>query len=266
MNGSAQAPTERLARLVRAGTPWTALEHHGEVTSTNDLAAARAREGAAPGLVVVADHQTAGRGRSGRRWEDRPGGSLLVSCLVAPPGGPLPLVPVVAGLAVSDAARRAGGTATVKWPNDVLVGGRKCAGVLVEHHGAAAGQPARLVVGVGLNVDWRGTEVPPGWTSLAGETGRDQDRFAILADLLDALADRLGQVEADPGGLLRAYRRRCATLGWHVEVGTPGGTVRGRATDIDRQGALLVDTGQGTVAVSTGEVLRTRPANGDGPA
>lgn len=260
MECPAQAPTPRLARLVGAGAPWTAIEHHAAVTSTNDVAADRAREGARSGLVVVADRQTAGRGRSGRRWEDRPGGSLLVSCLLQPPAGPLALVPVAAGLAVGDAVRRAGVAAMVKWPNDVLVEGRKCAGILVEHHGAAAGEPARLVVGVGLNVDWRGMAMPRGWTSLAGETGRDQNRFAVLADLLEALADRLGQVEADREGVLRAYRRRCVTLGRQVEVGTPGRTVRGRATSIDAQGALLVDTGRATVAVSTGEVLRARPA------
>ena len=156
------APDPRLARLVAASRRWRKIEHLEVTDSTNSVAAAGARSGSPAGLVVVADHQTAGRGRFGRRWEDRPGGSLLMSCLVDMPPRPT-LVPLAAGLSVADVVTRAGPDPELKWPNDVLIAGRKCAGVLVE-----VCSPL-LVVGIGVNIDWRGEVPPESWTSLAEE-------------------------------------------------------------------------------------------------
>jgi BirA family biotin operon repressor/biotin-[acetyl-CoA-carboxylase] ligase len=252
----------RLEAQLAGPSYWTRIEHLDETTSTNDVVGARARDGAGGGLVVVADRQTAGRGRLGRRWEDRPDGSLLVSFLVGVPPRGQTLVPLATGLAVADALRRHGVRGELKWPNDVLVTAgeppqaRKCAGILVERHDDEA-VGAFLVIGVGVDLDWRGTDRGGGgaeWTSLAEVSGRDVDRWDVLADLLRALAAWLDDVPRDPTRLLAAYRVRCRTLGQRVRVATPGGEVEGTASGLDPTGALLVDTADGRVTVTSGDV------------
>jgi BirA family biotin operon repressor/biotin-[acetyl-CoA-carboxylase] ligase len=197
-----------------------------EIDSTNRLAADLARNGAPDGLVVGADHQTAGRGRRGRTWESRPGASLLVSVVLRPVP---PLVTLVAGLAAADACEAAAGVPVrLKWPNDVLsasaVTGRgrpggKLGGILSELVGDAA------VVGLGLNLGW----APPGAACL----GPDVDRSALLDAWLAGLDG--------PGDVLARYRVRCDTLGRRVRVELPGETVEGVADDVDEEGRLVVD-------------------------
>ena len=157
----------RLDAMLQGPSVWHTLEHLPEATSTNDVAAARLAEGVPPGLVVVADHQTAGRGRVGRTWLDWPGRSgedqqdrsLLVSVTASTPSTAT-LAPLAAGLAASDAITRWRVDARLKWPNDVLVGGRKCGGILLEQHPVGirgvGTQSTALVIGIGINVDWRG--------------------------------------------------------------------------------------------------------------
>lgn len=253
-------PTVRLRRLLASSPRWSAVEQHEQVTSTSEVAAERAAGGAAPGLVVLADRQTAGRGRAGRRWEDRPGGSLLVSVLLTSPAA-AGLVPLAAGLATRGALCAHGADAELKWPNDVLMAGRKCAGILVERHAADEGVRAMLVVGIGVNVDWRDSPLPHDarWTSLAEETGRDHDRLDLLASLLAELDAWLDHLDADPAALVAVYRRYCSTIGRDIEVRTPAGVVVGTAADVDGRGALLLETARGTVAVTAGDVVHTRP-------
>lgn len=256
-----EAPTERLQRLLDGSSCWTALERHAEVSSTSDVVLERAAAGAPPGLVVVAEQQTAGRGRAGRRWEDRPGGSLLLSCLLAPPASAPGLVPLAAGLATRGALCAQGADAGLRWPNDVLLDGRKCAGILVERHAAAGGDV--VVVGIGLNVDWRGADRSgdaASWTSVAEHTGHDHDRLDLLADLLAELDAWLAHLQADPQALVAVYRTYCATLGREVEVTTPAGVVTGTAARIDGRGALVVDTPGGEVTVTAGDVVHARQA------
>lgn len=250
---------------------WSRVEVLEETTSTNDIVAEHARAGAAAGLVVVAGRQTAGRGRLGRVWEDRPGGSLLVSFLVGVPPRGQTLVPLATGLAVSDALRRAGVPADLKWPNDALVpdpatgAGRKIAGVLVERHDDPGVGPY-LVIGVGIDVDWRGTDrsgEAAAWTSMAEELDRDVDRWDVLADLMRALSAWLLDVPRDPTMLLASYEARCATIGRDVEVATPRGAVVGTATGLDAAGGLVVTTPQGPVAVTSGDVAYVRSAEGE---
>lgn len=230
---------------------WTAREHLAETPSTNAVALARAREGAPSGLVVTTDHQTAGRGRLGRRWLDLPAGaSLPVSVLVDAPRRPT-LVPLAAGLAVVDAVGRGAG---LKWPNDVLVGGRKVCGILVE-----SAPDGRLVVGTGVNVDWRGVVRDGDWTSLAEVDGADVDRGDLLDRLLDGLDARL---DLDPDRLLDDYRRVCVTLGREVRVELPSGVLVGVAEDVDGSGALRLRTGEGAVTVRAGDVEHLRPLAG----
>jgi BirA family transcriptional regulator, biotin operon repressor / biotin---[acetyl-CoA-carboxylase] ligase len=248
----------RMSALLSGPLGWHTVEHLHEVGSTNDVVLDRARAGVPDGLVVVADHQTAGRGRGGHRWEDVPAddASLLVSVLTAPPAAHTQLVSLAGGLAVADAVRRAGVRPELKWPNDVLIDGRKCAGVLAERH--RVGERDVLIVGLGLDLDWRGTDrtgEAAGWTSIAERTGEDVDRGEVLADLLRSLATWVRSVPNDPLRLLTTYRDACVTIGREVEVDLPDGTsLRGRGVDLDREGRLVVDTGERQLAVNAGDV------------
>ena len=189
----------------------------GQVDSTNRLAAELVRGGAGDGLVVGADHQTAGRGRRGRTWASRSGSSLLVSVVLRP----LPeLVTLAAGVAAAEACEAVAGVPVhLKWPNDVMGAGGKLGGILCELVGDAA------VVGLGLNLAW----APPGAACL----GPDVDRQVLL----DAWLSRLDV----PADILVRYRARCDTLGRRVRVELPGETLEGVADDVDDEGHLLVD-------------------------
>ena len=242
----------------RLATPvdWS-VEVVDETPSTNALVADRARAGASEGLVVVAEHQTAGRGRLDRTWETPARSALTVSVLLVPhaPASDWPWLPLLTGYAASVALRRLGADAALKWPNDLLLDDRKVGGILTERIDAPRG-PA-VIVGVGLNVDQTRAELPhEAATSLALE-GVDVDR----TDLLGALLERL-RVEYDAFGrgelaaLREAYTNACATVGREVRVELPTGeTLTGRASGIDEGGRLLVSTTDGLVPVSAGDVV-----------
>lgn len=266
----------RLAALLGGPLGWHSLVHEPEVTSTSDVGLAMVRAGTPPGFVVVADHQTAGRGRQGRSWQDagHPGQarSLIASAVVGLPSDHASLVPLAVGLAVADALRRAGVSPALKWPNDVLLSTAtgtpaKVAGILVERHTVPAGGRLGsevLVLGIGVDLDWR--DVPRGddaaaWTSLAEVAGRDVDRGDVLADLLRGLSVWLRSVPREPVRLLMAYRDACATMGAEVRITFPDGEVLGgQAVDLDREGRLVVAApGVGQVAVTAGDVEHVRP-------
>ena len=201
-----------------------------ELDSTNRLAADLARAGAPDGLVVGADHQTAGRGRRGRTWDSRPGASLLVSVVLRPAPA---LVTLAAGVAAAEACEAVAGVGVgLKWPNDLLLDEVKLGGILSELVGDAA------VVGLGVNLAW----APAG----AARLGPGVDRAALLHAYLAALDA--------PGDVLARYRDLCTTLGRRVRVELPGGAVEGLATDVDGEGRLLVD-GR---AVAAGDVVHLR--------
>lgn len=206
-----------------------------ETGSTNDDARALAREGAPHLTAVVANAQASGRGRRGRAWMAEPGEALLASWVVRPPF-PVErwtLVPLLVGVAAAEAVRaRARVDATLKWPNDVLVGERKLAGILVE-----AEPPSFCVAGLGLNVSQ--TAFPPDLpaTSLALESAVRLDR----ADLLAAVLRRFDEALREPEGALERYRALCSTLGAAVRVERGGGDpVEGVAERIEPDGALVV--------------------------
>ena len=193
------------------------IRWYAEVDSTNRVLADLARAGAPDGVVVAADHQTAGRGRRGRTWEAPAGASLLVSVLLWPEPA---LVTLAAGLAAARACEAvAGVTVGLKWPNDLLVGEAKVGGILTEAVAGAA------VVGLGVNLVW----APAGAACL----GPDVDRDALLDAYLTALDA--------PGDVLGRYRRRCTTLGRRVRVQLPTETLDGVATDVEDDGRLVVD-------------------------
>lgn len=243
------------------------VRRYGSVGSTNTLLLGEARRGAPAGVVVVADHQTGGRGRLGRRWEAPPGTCLLVSVLLRPvlEAGELHRCTAAVALATADACERVAGVAPVlKWPNDLLVGERKLAGVLGESDPHAPGGPpgsTAVVVGVGCNVDWPGPE-GAGGTSLAAAAGRPVDREALLDALLGALAPREVALGTEGGrrALAADLRRRCATLGTSVRVDLAGEQVAGTAVDLTDAGHLVVEAGGTRRVLAAGDVVHLRPS------
>jgi BirA family biotin operon repressor/biotin-[acetyl-CoA-carboxylase] ligase len=235
------------------------VRRHADLDSTNRLAADLARAGAPEGVVVVADHQTAGRGRLGRTWEAPPGSSLLMTVLLRPALDParLHLVTMAVALAAADACAEVAGFAPeLKWPNDLVVQDRKLAGILAEA-GFEGNAPQWVVVGIGLNVNWP-EELPAELSGIAVAAnhvaGRDVDSERLLAQLLEGLATRYSSLDS----IAEDYRRRCATIGRDVQVELPGETVRGRAVDVDAAGHLVVDTGRGMRVVAVGDVVHLR--------
>jgi BirA family biotin operon repressor/biotin-[acetyl-CoA-carboxylase] ligase len=256
--GDLDRPPLRAAPLQRALAPdgWR-LEVLPTAGSTNVLVAERARAGEAAGLVVVAEHQTAGRGRLDRTWTTPPRAALTFSVLLRPdvPQAQWPWLPLMTGLAVATALReRAEVDAVVKWPNDVLVEGKKVCGVLAEVAG-----PDAVVVGIGLNVTTRADELPhDGATSLRLAEAATTDRDTLLRAVLRAL----GRALADPGAARARYRELCSTVGVAVRVELPGrAPVEGVATTVDDAGRLVVDG----VAYGAGDVVHVRPAGGISP-
>lgn len=262
-------PLDRAAlvgALTRAGSLWREIEVCDESPSTNAAVAARARAGEEAGLVLVAEHQTSGRGRMDRVWVTPPRAALTVSFLLAPEGVPAnrwPWLPLLAGIAVSESVRRVAGVpCDLKWPNDVLVEHRKLAGILVERVEGRRGPVA--VVGIGLNVSSSRAELPvPGATSLALEGATMLDRSVILRQILrsfEALCRQWQAEHGDPGrGLLESYVRRCSTLGRTVRVDLPtGGQVNGEATGIDADGHLQLRTDSGSRVLGAGDVVHVR--------
>jgi len=219
--------------------------HLRETTSTNDRARALAAAGAPHGTLVTAAAQTAGRGRQGRTWSAPPGRALLMSLVLRDPRRLLPLAGAVA------VAEAAGPAARIKWPNDVLVDGRKVAGILAE------GRPQEgwAVLGVGLNVAVRAGDLPPELRATAGTLGLEpSDVEPVLGRLLGAL-ERMLALGDEP--LVDAWRERDALLG--REIAWAAG--RGRAAGIDAGGRLVVDVeGGGRTALEAGEVHLHPPA------
>lgn len=239
---------------------WTALEVRASTTSTNADVATAARDGAAEGLVVIAEEQRGGRGRLGRSWEAPARSSVLMSLLLRPelPVTSLPLIPLLTGVAVVESTRGVGEVnSALKWPNDVLVSGRKLGGILVERLDDA------VVVGIGVNVTVRAEERPVDTaTSLAIEGG-STDREPLVKELLRSFSRRY-RTFRDAGGVadavMPAYRSVCETIGVQVRVELPGGrTVTGRAIDVDDSGQLVVEDSDGATARwSAGDVTHVR--------
>jgi BirA family biotin operon repressor/biotin-[acetyl-CoA-carboxylase] ligase len=243
------------------GPAWS-VTHVAETGSTNDDLAVAARRGAPDRTVLVTDHQTAGRGRLGRRWEAPPGANLLVSVLVRPAAATanrLHGVTQAMALAARQAcAEVAGFTPVLKWPNDLLVDDRKLAGILAEAV-ADGGRVSAVVVGMGLNVGW--PEAPTtDAVSAAAVAGRPVDRDALLDAVLRHLAERLAQWEHDPDVLRDDYRAALGTIGRQVRVETPSAVLEGVAVDVRPSGELVVDAGGTRHEIGVGDVIHLRSA------
>jgi BirA family biotin operon repressor/biotin-[acetyl-CoA-carboxylase] ligase len=270
---TARAPLDQAAlraAIIRPGGLWRDITVVTSTGSTNTDLAARAAESAPEGTVLVAEEQRQGRGRMGRRWVSPPRSALMVSVLLRP-AAVAPArrgwVPLLAGVAAAIAVRRVTGVpATLKWPNDVLVGDRKLAGILAEQSGDA------IVAGIGLNVSTTREELPEATagalpaTSLRLEHATVLDRAALLTGLLGEFEHwyrawcRTGPPgDPEASGLRRAYLDLSATVGREVRVERPAGQVTaGRAVGLGPDGQLIVEGAGGREAVSAGDVRHLR--------
>jgi BirA family biotin operon repressor/biotin-[acetyl-CoA-carboxylase] ligase len=235
------------------------LIHLGTTTSTMDEVARFADEGAPEGLVVVADEQTAGRGRVGRTWISRPGSGLYCSILLRPTVLPsrLAVLPLTVGVAVAEAVESTAQVACqLKWPNDVWIGGRKVAGILTT--AKSSGEVVdSVVLGIGVNVSAEAKDLPPGATSVLAASGRSIAPMELLPVLIDRLNTRLPPIlHSSIPPDLDGWRRRAALMGVSVAILDGGKTFHGVMRGVDDAGALLLESDGTLRRVVAGELTR----------
>jgi BirA family biotin operon repressor/biotin-[acetyl-CoA-carboxylase] ligase len=266
------------ARARLAGGRFGDVRWVAETGSTNADARALARDGAPEGIVLVADHQTAGRGRRDRRWEAPPGAGLLLSILLRPPTRVLSCATMAVGVAAAEAVEAVAGVRPgLKWPNDLVWPGdgsapdRKLAGILAEADwppgSDVASGPRRpnpderavVVVGIGINVEWP-DELVEGGIALNQITSAPVDREDLLVALLQRLDHHDRAVRSEgAAALLAIWRERSATLGRRVRVDLGAEEVVGTASDVTDEGHLIVDTDEGDRrVVAVGDVVHVR--------
>lgn len=226
-----------------------------DVPSTNDVALALAERGAEEGRLVIANAQSAGRGRQGRAWASPAGAGLYFSAVLKPHARAVPLLTIAAGVAVAEGIQTATGLSPrLKWPNDVYVSERKVAGVLAE----AGSDVHYVILGIGINVLPAAypPEIASRATSLEGELGRAVDRGLLLTECLSALAARYTDLQhGRADAVMDAWRGRAAsTFGRTVRWEASGVAREGVAENIDATGALVVRTDSGPVRLISGEV------------
>ncbi len=230
-------------------------------TSTQDIARREAEGGAVHGTAVIAEEQTAGRGRLGRSWVSPAGKNIYVTLLLRPELARLRVLGMTAPLAVAHAVESVTGlAATLKWPNDVLLSGRKLAGVLIDSElSGNAVKYALLGIGVNVNFDIpEGSEIASIATSLKREVGREVSREDVLAALLNEFEQLYLQTPAD--AIRDAWRQRLETLGREVTVTFRGAVHEGVAEDIGADGSLLLRRADGSrLVIEAGEVTLRVP-------
>lgn len=250
-SGAALDPGE-VSRLLATRYVGRSLHYLPETGSTNDDAARLAEQGAPEGTVVVADWQSAGRGRHGRRWIAPPRTALLFSIVLRPRLAPAQIFRVTAAgaLAVLDAVRATGARVQLKWPNDVVCEGRKLAGLLAQA-GWRDSLLSWLVLGIGLNVNVPAqvlAEVGQPATALLVELGTPIRREPLLASVLNRFEQWYeSAIGAAWPQVLARWRADCALLGRPVQVRTLQGIVAGVALDVDEEGALLLQDEDGRI-------------------
>ncbi|MET0897806.1 MAG: biotin--[acetyl-CoA-carboxylase] ligase [Mycobacterium sp.] len=268
MNAPERRPLDVSTLRSGLSTPWRQLDVVEETGSTNaDLLARVAAGDNIAGSVLLAEFQNAGRGRHGRSWSAAPRSQIAMSVGVGTTGVPADAwgwLPLLTGIAVVDAlSATCDVSAGLKWPNDVLVGTGKLAGILAE----VAAPTSEIVVGLGLNVSLSEQEAPdPRATSLTMLGAAEIDRTVLVAGILDALGHRIEQWRAAGGAdnaLIQDYRNYSLTIGSEVRASLPGDrAVVGTASAIDTFGRLIIDDGDTTVMVAAGDITHLRPADG----
>lgn len=251
---------DELRSGLATGTIGRDITYVPVAVSTNTTAMELAQRNAAEGTAVVAETQTGGKGRLGRSWIS-PRGNLYLSVILRPevPTHKAPLLTLMGAAATANAIRAAAKiTAGIKWPNDILINGRKVGGLLTEMS-AEQDRIRHIVLGIGVNVNMELTALPDEVrmlsTSIAAETGAPLDRTSLLRQILQELDRCYLAFLADERSVLVAWRALNVTLGMRVVVSGLGGTVEGLAHEIDREGRLLVRLDDGSVqAVAAGDV------------
>jgi BirA family biotin operon repressor/biotin-[acetyl-CoA-carboxylase] ligase len=267
-------------------TRFTDVRRVASTGSTNSDVMELARQGEGEGLVLVADHQTAGRGRAGRTWTAPPGASLLCTILLRPPAAVAPLVTFALAVAAAEAVEEVAGVRPgLKWPNDLVVEQvaedgsirtRKLAGILAEaewpagshvasgYREPASHERATVAAGIGLNVAWPDDlpdELADVAVALNHLSGADVTRDDVLEALLDHLDGRYGSlVGGDVASVLDAWRARSSTLGRNVRIDLGADDLVGTAIDVTGAGHLVVEPlegGRRTIAVGDVVHLRT---------
>ena len=234
--------------------PTINLVHLARVTSTMDVLDELIADGAPDWTVVLADKQTGGLGRAGRSWDARPGSSLLCSILVRPPfaADRMGMLAIGVGVAIATCVERLGARVELKWPNDVLLGGRKLAGILIRTRSGATGVVAN--VGIGLNLIGTPREHTVR-AALDEATETTPNAAALAVELASSLAQLL--TLADISGIRDAWRERAALVGETVVVGDGERTVTGKLVGIDDHGALLIEGDDGDRhAIVAGDLVR----------
>lgn len=247
--------------------PGRRIFFYDEIESTQAPAKAAAREGAAHGSAWAADLQTAGRGRRGRSWHSIRGRDLTFSVVLRPRMDPshAPLVSLSCALAVHGAISDLVSGASVKWPNDVLIGERKVCGIICECS-ASRGALEWIVAGIGINVGRREDELPPQEdgrppaTSLFIELGRDVSRAEVLASVLSRIDSELSLIESPSGRaeMIARYEAVCSTIGRTVAVISQDGRTEARAVGISPSGALVADDGIAQREFDSADVIHIR--------
>jgi BirA family biotin operon repressor/biotin-[acetyl-CoA-carboxylase] ligase len=243
----------------RLGTRYVgrSLLYLTRADSTQDVARAEAERGAPEGTAVLAEEQTSGRGRLGRSWVSPAGKNLYLTLIMRPPVGRLRTLSILAPLAIAEALEASAGLACrIKWPNDVLVGGRKIAGVIIETD--FAGEAAKYaLVGMGVNVNFdvqAAPEIADIATSVRRELSLDGSREEVLAAVLNAFEARYLEAQ-ESDAAFRAWRSRLETLGRRVRAALPDRAEVGVAEDVDAEGNLLIRRDDGSLAtVEAGDV------------
>ena len=233
--------------------------------STNTELAQRASEGAAEGLAIVADEQTAGRGRLQRAWSSPKGPGLYLSILLRPaiPQNYWPLITFIAALAVGDALREAAGVRTdIKWPNDLLSGERKICGILAEAIDTPAGRAVILGIGINLTENAYPPEIANVATSVSEAAGMEADREQILAALSDTLSRWYARLE-EPGQIIDAWSNRSSyAIGKLVQVSNGDDVWQGTTCGVEPDGALRLRTSSGEIKlVRAGDVYSVRSSS-----
>lgn len=236
--------------------------HLEECKSTNDEAAELARDGAVHGTIVTAERQSAGRGRAGRQWHSPPEGNLYLSCVLRPQLDPrnVPPITLAAGIGVHDALKAWDTPSSIKWPNDVLVGKRKLAGILTEMN--TFGQTVdHVVLGIGVNVNGDIDQYPDELAEIATSIRRERGEEVDPEKFLDTLLDRLGHwldrfFAGGVAAITDAWMERAGLVGAAVRTINGSTVVDGIARGLDGQGALLIEADDGRVhTVVAGDVF-----------
>lgn len=237
---------------------WAGRErqYFAETDSTNRQARQAAANGATFGAVFVAGSQTGGRGRRGRPWESQPGMSLLLSIVLRADTANRPLLSFAVALAAADACEAAcGEKAMIKWPNDIVMNGKKVAGILLENEGGT------VAAGIGINVRQTENDFPEAFREKAASLESQSGRLVSMEKLEAALLDAIEKY-VDGGDCLAAYRSRCVTLGAKVRVFPAGESFLGVAVDLDSSGALLVRDTEGVLRTVFAGDVSVRGENG----